>query len=150
MFKSVSTSGATIVCGSAECFKAVLWVTCFPKLQHVLATFTDPGVRQHIFKGDSLEAVLLEETQDQVLSVRGHIVPDGVVERHGVIDGLTSCLLVIVAVKRQHATQQHIDDDTKAPQVNILAIGSLHEYFRCNIGQSTEGIIGGLSGSNHL
>jgi len=53
----------------------------------------------------------LQFTENKILCLFGHVVPDDVVEWHWVVNGLSGRLLLVVAIEGEHATQKNVDDD---------------------------------------
>ena len=68
-----------------------------------------------------------ELTCDQILRVIRDEIPHLVAKGHRIVNGLPSCLFVVIGVKGKHSTEENIDNDPEAPKIYIFAIRSLDQ-----------------------
>ena len=128
----VLLSWALILSGS-ECLESFDLFHCLPDLSDFLVSPTDPWMRQHILQADSLTAILLQQTCDEIFSLGGDELPDLVSEGDGIIDGLPGGLLVVIGIIREHPAEQNIYYDAEAPQVNLLTVRPLQKHLRSHV-----------------
>mmetsp|Transcript_3531 Transcript_3531/g.2564 ORF Transcript_3531/g.2564 Transcript_3531/m.2564 type:complete len:108 (+) Transcript_3531:38-361(+) len=87
-----------------EPFKLFKAIGLLSENLRVFVLLADPRVLQYFFQRDPLEPIFLKQPDDEVFGVFGGVVPAGVIEGNGVVDGLPSGFLVVVGVEGQHPT----------------------------------------------
>ena len=97
-----------------------------------LTLLLDPGMIVGLFGGQTHVSLPLEELVDQILSICGDIVPDGVAVRVGAAKDAVDNLLVRFTTKGRFATQHDKKDDAHGPVVALRRVAAL-QHLRCDI-----------------
>mmetsp|Transcript_6985 Transcript_6985/g.19790 ORF Transcript_6985/g.19790 Transcript_6985/m.19790 type:complete len:359 (+) Transcript_6985:672-1748(+) len=94
---------------------------------------------QHCIRRQSLVDRPPHQRLDEVLGVRGDVLPGGRWESQGLGLHVLEDLCVAIAEKRRHEAQQHVQDDAAAPHVTFLVVASTAvQHFGSDVIRGTQ------------